>query len=66
MLPRANKIQEAVSRVLERNQRQIETDACLETIHLDVVMGRKSGMPVKIRYGTTRNIEEIDLTANKN
>lgn len=65
MLPRATKIHEAVGRALERSQKDIEIDVALESIHFDISMGRRTGMPVKVRIGTTRNVGEVDLTDQK-
>lgn len=65
MLPRATQIHEAVRRALERNQTSIETDCALESVHFEIAMGRRSGMPVKVRFGTTRSLVEVDLVKIK-
>lgn len=59
MLLKATKIHEALRRELERHDKALEVDLTLTKIHLEVIIGRQTGLPVKVHYQAH---SETDLT----
>jgi hypothetical protein len=60
MLPRATKICEVLRRELTRREKVLEIDRTLTKIHFEIILGKRSGDPVRVLYN---GHSETDLTS---
>lgn len=59
LLSRAEAIIEVLSSEIKKHQRALEQDDAICKINFEVILGRRSGRPVKVRFLTS---SESDLT----